>query len=91
MERKLYRFAVLAGMAGLLLTAVVIISKTAYPDMLFQVLVPAALLLIFISFGLFVLNWIFLLKKRIKSKNYLYVVLLVLIGMIIAVRIAAHL
>lgn len=42
MGTKLYRFAVLTSVLGLLSIAMVMISGTAYPDMLFQILTPNA-------------------------------------------------
>lgn len=90
LERKLYKSALLTGVMGLLLIAVVLISKTAYPNKIFQVLAPIALLLIFISFGLSVLSWIFSLKKEIKLKNYPYAILLLLIGIVFVIRMIKH-
>lgn len=90
MKRKLYKFAVLTSALGLLSIAVVIISGTAYPDKLFQVLTPIGLLLIFISLGLYTFDWIFSIKKEMKSKNYLLAALLLLVGIIFVVQMAAH-
>lgn len=64
------------------------ISGAAYPDMLFQVLTPIGLLLIFISLGLYALDWVFSIKKEMKSKNYLHAALLLLIGIIFILKIA---
>lgn len=86
MGRKLYRLAILTSVLGLLSIAVVIISGTAYPDMLFQVLTPVGLLLIFVSLGLYAFDWIFSIKKEMKSKNYLYAALLLLVGIIFVVQ-----
>lgn len=91
MGKKLYRFAVLISILGLLCIAVVMISGTAYPDILFQVLAPLGLLLMFVSLGLYVLAWIFSIKKEMKSKNYLYVALLLLVGIIVIVRMVSRL
>lgn len=86
LERKFYKFALLISMSGLLLIAVVLLSKSAYPDVLFRFLLPAALLLIFVSFGLFVLAWICLMKRKLKEKSYLTAVLFLLIGIIVVFR-----
>lgn len=90
MERKLYRFAVLTSVLGLLSIAVVMISGTAYPDMVFQILTPIGLLLIFISLCLYALDWIFSIKKEMNAKNYLYAALLLLVGIIFAVQMVLH-
>lgn len=86
MERKFYKFALLTSMSGLLLIAVVLISKSAYPDVLFQFLSPIALLLMFVSFILFVLAWICLMKRKWNEKSYLTAVLLLLVGIIVVFR-----
>lgn len=69
MERKLCKFAVLTAVLGLVAIAVLMISKAAYPDMLFQILAPAGLLLMFLSCGLFAATWITSITKEVKSKN----------------------
>lgn len=90
MGTKLYKFAVLTSVLGLLSIAVVMISGTAYPDILFQVLTPVGLLLIFASLGLYALDWIFSMKKEVKSKNYLYAALLLLMGIIFVIQMVVH-
>ena len=86
LERKLYRLAVLTCVMGLLSIAVVIVSGTAYPEILFQVLAPIGLLLIFVSLVLYVFAWVLSVKKAIKSKDYLWVGLLLLVGIILLFR-----
>lgn len=86
MERKLFRFAVIVSVLGLLSIAAVMISGTAYPDMMFQILAPIGLLLMFVSLPLYVLAWVFSIKKEMKSKNYLYATLLLLVGIISIVQ-----
>lgn len=88
MGTRLYKFAVLVSIMGLLSIAVVMISKTAYPDLLFQILTPIGLLLIFISLGLYALDWIFSIKKEVKSRNYLSAALFLFIGFIFVVQMA---
>lgn len=90
MGTKLYKFAVLTSVLGLLSIAVVMISKTAYPDMLFQVLTPVGLLLLFASLGLYALDWVFSMKKEVKSKNYLCAALLLLVGIIFVIQMVVH-
>ncbi len=86
MERKLYRFAVLTGVLGLAAIAVLMISNAAYPDMLFQILAPAGLLLIFLSCGLFAAGWITSIAKQVKSRNYLFAAALLVVGIIFIFR-----
>lgn len=86
MDRKLCRFAVLTGVLGLAAIAVLMISNAAYPDMLFQILAPAGLLLIFLSCGLFVATWITSIAKQVKSKNYLFVAALLVVGVMFIFR-----
>ena len=86
MERKFFRFAVIVSVLGLLSIAAVMISGTAYPDMMFQILAPIGLLLMFASLPLYALAWVFLIKKEMKSKNYLYAALLFLVGIISIVQ-----
>lgn len=86
MGTKLYKFAVLTSALGLLSIAVVMLSGAAYPDMLFQVLTPVGLLLIFASLGLYALDWIFSIKREMKSKNYLCTILLLLVGIIFVIQ-----
>ena len=86
MERKLCRFAVIISALGLLSIAAVMISGTAYPDMMFQILSPIGLLLMFVSLPLYALAWVFSIKKEMKSKNYLYATLLLLVGIISIVQ-----
>lgn len=90
MERKLYKFAVLTCVLGLLSLAAVIFSGTSYPEMLFEVLAPIGLLLIFVSLGLYVCAWILSIKKAIKVKDYLWVGLLLLVGILVVVQIVLH-
>lgn len=86
MERKLYRFAVLTAVLGLAALAGLMISQAAYPDMLFRVLEPAGLLLIFLSCGLFAADWITSMTKQVKSKNYLCAAVLLVVGIIFVVQ-----
>ena len=90
LERKLYRLAVITSILGLLSVAVVIISEAAYPEMVFQVLAPAGLLLIFVALCLYVCAWILSMKKAIKSKNHLWAILLLLVGIVAALQIVLH-
>lgn len=77
-------------MLGLLSIAVVMISGTAYPDILFQMLPPIGLLLILALLGLYALDWTFSMKKEVKSKNYLGAALLLLVGIIFVIQMAAY-
>lgn len=87
---KLYKFAILTSVLGLLSIAVVMISGTAYPDILFQMLTPIGLLLVLASLGLYALDWIFSMKKEVKSKNYLSAALLLLMGIIFVIQMVAY-
>lgn len=86
MKTKLYKFAVLTSVLGLLSIAVVMLLGRAYPDLLFQILTPIGLLLIFASLGLYALDWIFSMKQEAKSKNYLGAALLLLVGIMFVVQ-----
>lgn len=90
LERKLYKLAVLTCVAGLLSIAVVIVSGTAYPEILFQVLAPVGLLLIFVSLALYGFVWVLSMKKSIKPKDHLWVGLLLLVGIILFVQMVLH-
>lgn len=88
-ETKLFKFAFLTAVLGLGMLMIIMITQSAYPDMLFRILGPIGLLLIFLSAGLSLLNWIFCMKQNIKSKNWrnilwlLFLFLSVLIPIII--------
>ena len=85
MERKLYGAAVLLAFLGLLSLTVPILTKSAYPDMLFRILLPVGLLLVVISLGLFALDWLLRIKKELELKKYLSACILALLGILFVV------
>ena len=88
MERKLCRFAMLTGVVALAAFAAVILAGAAYPDMLFQVLAPAGLLLSFLSCILFAAAWITSIIKAVRSKRYPYAAALLAVGLVVIFRAA---
>lgn len=90
MEKKLYKLAVLLCVLGFLALAVVLLSGTAYPEMLFRVLAPVGLLLIVAALVLYACAWILSIKKAVKSKDCLWLGLLILVGILVIVEIVLH-
>lgn len=82
MECKLYRFAVLTGVLGL----AAMLSGAVFPDILYRILTPAGLLLLFLSCGLFTAWWIASMTGAVKSENYPYATALLAVGLIVIFR-----
>lgn len=69
-ETKLGKFAFLTAVLGLTMLIIIMITQSGYPDILFQILGPIGVFLVFLSAGLHFLNWIFCMKQSIKSKDW---------------------
>lgn len=65
--KTLIKASIITGSMGLLLILSVILSKSEYPDMFFQIVAPFGLLLVFSSVILGVVSWVWCLKDSIKK------------------------
>lgn len=85
MNRKINKIAMATYLLGIFSLIIVILTDSAYPDTIFQVLVPVGIILIFVSAGLFVLDWVLHIRTEVKQKKYLNAFILVLLGIAVAV------
>ena len=81
-SKKYYKIASYIGLIGLILLMIVILSNSAYPSMLFKVLAPLGMLLIFISVILLGISWVFRVRESLKRKDYIASVIIIIIGLI---------
>ncbi len=85
-KNVIYRAAVLSAAIGLIIILGVIFSGAAYPDMLFRIGTPLGLVFIFASVILLFLSWLLEIHNGIKEKQYLWVAVIVVLGLIVIVR-----
>lgn len=68
MRNGFLKLAVLTGGIGLLIILGVILSETAYPNLIFSIGTFVGLILVFVSVGLFIIGWSKSLYDDIKKK-----------------------
>lgn len=85
MNRKINKVAMATFLLGIFSLIIVILTDSGYPDTIFQVLAPVGIILIFVSAGLFVLDWVLHIRTEVTQKKYLNAFILVLLGIAIAV------
>lgn len=85
-KTKSYKAAVVTAVLGLTSIFIVFISKSAYPDMLFKILVPLGLLLVFASVALLFMSYIVSIKSAAKNKNYVMAAILLMAFIITVIR-----
>lgn len=85
-SEKYYKIATRIGLMGLVLLAIVILSNSAYPSMVFRILAPLGLLLVFISVGLCGISWLLGFKESIKKKDYISAVIIIVTGVLFILR-----
>lgn len=81
------KLALLSAAIGLLIVFVVILSGTAYPNMLFRIGAPLGLVLIFVSVLLQFIHWLWEIHDGIKGKQYLWAIIIAVLGCIVIVRV----
>ena len=77
------RFSVLSALLGLALLLGVILSGAAYPHPLFQIGAPVGLLFVFVSVALQFISWILEICHGVKEKQYRFVIVIVLLGLLV--------
>ncbi len=85
-NKNIFNFAVITGAIGLVLIFSVILSGTAYPDMFFNIATPLGLLFVFVSAILSCISWLWYLKDTIKSKQYIWAIIVAALGLIVIIK-----
>jgi ABC-type Fe3+ transport system permease subunit len=70
------------ALIGIILLLIVILSNSAYPSMVFRILTPLGMLFIFISISLLGISWLLKIKESITRKDYISVVIIIIIGLL---------
>lgn len=68
------------SIGGLGMLLFLILSNAAYPSIVFQVLMPLGLGLVFLSLIFFSAGWFLEIQKELKAKNYLLAFFIFFIG-----------
>ena len=84
MRIKLYRLSVGMGTCGLLFLIAVMLTNAQYPDPVYR-LASAGIILVFLSAGLFAVDWALRIKEGVRQKKYGKAVLLLLLGLLFIV------
>lgn len=84
MRIKVYRLAVGTGTCGLLLLIAVMLTNAQYPDPVFR-LASVGVILVFLSVGLFAVDWALRIKEVVRQKKYGMAALLLLLGLLFIV------
>ena len=82
----IHKCALIAAAIGLIIILVVILSGAAYPDMFFRIGAPVGLAFVFLSVILQFISWLWEIHSGIKSKQYLWTIAVVVLGLIVIVR-----
>lgn len=86
-SEKYYKLASFTGLIGLILIFIVILSNVAYPSMIFRILTPLGLLLVFISVGLLSIHFILRIKESFNRKDYIGVLIITAIGLLYILKV----
>lgn len=81
-SEKHYKMASCIGVIGLILIFTVILSNSAYPSMIFRILAPLGILLVFISVALLSISFLLTIKESFKRKDYITTVIIIAIGLL---------
>ena len=81
-SEKYYKMASCTGVIGLILIFTVILSNSAYPSMIFRILTPLGMLLVFISVALLSISFFLKMKESFKRKDYISIVIIIAIGLL---------
>lgn len=71
MLKRCKKIGLVCGISGLLGLVVILATGTAHPDLMFRILVPLSLLLIFVSLPFLAVCWVLTIRNEIKAKHYL--------------------
>lgn len=85
-NKSLFKLAIITGAIGLVMIFSIILSGTAYPDMFFRIVTPLGLLFVFVSVILVFISWLWYLKDTIKSKQYIWAIVVAALGLIVIVK-----
>lgn len=80
--KLLSRIAMIAGLIGLAVFLAVILSGTAYPHPVFRIGVCVGLVFIFFSILLELISWIWEIYHCLRQKQYLWVLVLIVLGLV---------
>ena len=81
-SKKYYMISSYIALIGIILLLIVILSHSAYPSMFFRILTPLGMLFIFISISLLGISWLLKIKESITRKDYISVVIIIIIGLL---------
>lgn len=76
MIKKLVKIGSFFALFGLLGLGIVFVTGASYPDLMFKILVPVSLLLLFAALPLIAASWVLTIYQEVKAKNYLIAALL---------------
>lgn len=84
--KKFFKLSVITSVVGLTMILGLILSKSAYPHLVFRILTPLGLLLVFISVILGFVSWLLYLKDSIKKKEYVWATIVAVLGLLVIIR-----
>ena len=82
----IHKCALISAAIGLITIFVVLLSGAAYPDMLFRIGAPLGLAFVFASVILQFISWLWEIHNGVKSKQYLWTIIIVVLGLLVIVR-----
>ena len=85
------KFSILSAALGLAVLLGVIVSGAAYPHPFFRYGAPLGLLFVFVSVVLQFISWILEIYHGVKGKQYRFVAMIVVLGLLVIWRLLSRL
>ena len=85
-NQKLFKSAIITGVIGLIIIFSIILSNSAYPDMLFRILTPLGLLFVFVSIVLGFVSWLWYIMDTIRKKEYVMAIIIAVLGLLVIIK-----
>lgn len=85
-KKMVWRLALASAAVGLMILLAVVLSGSAYPQLLFRVGAPVGLVFVFAGILLLFISWLWEIRSGIKEKRYLWAALVAILGLIVIIR-----
>lgn len=85
-KKMVWRLALASAAVGLMILLAVVLSGSAYPQLLFRVGAPVGLVFVFAGILLLFISWLWEIRNGIKEKRYLWAALVAILGLIVIIR-----
>ena len=90
-KHTINKFSILSAALGLAVLLGVIVSGAAYPNPFFQFGAPLGLLFVFVSVVLQFISWILEIYHGVKGKQYRFVAVIAVLGLLVIGRLLSRL